>query len=199
MGKISNVLTMMQLLSTGRKYSIDELSKKIEVTPRMIRFYKEELDKTGIYIDAIRGPYGGYVLNQSIRIPQRKFNSNDVKLLNVIADQTNDDLKDALIVLTDKVKGIYQGSREEAKELELKGDVLDKYNLMNRAIKEKRKVKILYFSYNKGENERTIRPLDMFLYEEGWGVVAFCEVRNDLRHFDFKRIIKFELLEEKFI
>ena len=199
MGKISNVLTMMQLLSTGRKYSIDELSKKIEVTPRMIRFYKEELDETGIYIDTIRGPYGGYVLNQSIRIPQRKFNTNDVKLLNAIIDISNDDLKDSLTILADKVKGIYQGRFEETKELELKGDVLDKYNIMNRAIKEKRKVKILYFSYNKGENERTIRPLDMFLYEEGWGVVAFCEMRKDLRHFALKRIIKFELLEEKFI
>ena len=188
MGKISNALTMMQLLSTGRKYSIDELSKKIEVTPRMIRIYKEELDKMGIYIDTIRGPYGGYVLNQNIRIPQRKFNNNDVKLLNKIIDITSEDLKEDLIILTDKVKGIYLGSREESKELELKGDVLDKYNLMNRAIKEKRKVKILYFSYNKGENERIIRPLDMFLYEEGWGVVAFCEMRKDLRHFDFKRI-----------
>ncbi len=30
MSKISNVLTMIEYLSTGRKYSISELSKKLE-------------------------------------------------------------------------------------------------------------------------------------------------------------------------
>ena len=66
MSKISNVLSMIEYLSTGRKYSIAELSEKLEVTPRMIRVYKDEIEKAGIYIDTIKGPYGGYVLNQSI-------------------------------------------------------------------------------------------------------------------------------------
>ena len=73
MSKISNVLLMLQYLENGRKYSIKELSEKLEVSERMIRSYKEELEKVGIYIDTIMGPYGGYVLNQSIRIPSRKF------------------------------------------------------------------------------------------------------------------------------
>ena len=55
-----------------------------------------------------------------------------------------------------------------------------------------------YFSYNKGENERIIHPLDMFLYETGWGVAAFCETKNDLRHFELKRIIDINILEETF-
>ncbi|MCI8547400.1 MAG: transcriptional regulator, partial [Bacilli bacterium] len=50
MSKISNVITMLNLLSNGKKYSIDELSKILEVTPRMIRIYKNELEKSGIYI-----------------------------------------------------------------------------------------------------------------------------------------------------
>ena len=64
MSKISNVILMLQYLSNGRKYSIKELSEKLEVTPRMVRMYKDELEKAGIYIDTIMGPYGGYVLNQ---------------------------------------------------------------------------------------------------------------------------------------
>ena len=77
MSKISNVITLVELLSTGRKYSIRELSDILEVSPRMVRIYKEELEKAGIYIDTINGPYGGYVLNTSVRLPIRKFNSND--------------------------------------------------------------------------------------------------------------------------
>ena len=44
MSKLSNVLSMLQLLQNGKKYSIKELSEKLEVTPRMIRVYKEELE-----------------------------------------------------------------------------------------------------------------------------------------------------------
>ena len=77
MSKISNVILMLQYLENGRKYNIKELSDKLEVSERMIRIYKEELEKAGIYIDTLMGPYGGYVLNQNIKIPIRKFSKSD--------------------------------------------------------------------------------------------------------------------------
>ncbi len=199
MGKVSNCITMASLLSNGKKYNIDELAEKLEVTPRMIRVYKDELEKSGIYIDTVRGPYGGYVLNQTIRIPNRKFNKQDVELLSTIEKKiSNKDLKEQIIILKDKVRGLYFGSKEEKRELGLDSEVLSKYNLLNRAIKEKRKVKISYYSHNKGERDRIIHPLDMFLYETGWGCAAFCEEKNDLRHFELERIREYNLLEEKF-
>lgn len=195
MSKISNVLTMIELLSTGKKYSIQELSDILEVTPRMIRVYKDEMEKAGIYVDTVRGPYGGYVLNQSIRLPSRKFNKKDLELLNDIKNKfkLNDE---SFYVFYDKVRGTYQGSKNEY--LELKEENLDKYNILNRAIKERKKVKILYYSYNKGESERIIHPYDMFLYNNGWGCAAFCENKKDLRHFELKRIRNIELLKDNY-
>lgn len=197
MSKVSNVLTMASMLANGRKYTIEELSRELEVTPRMIRIYKDDLEKAGIYIDTIRGPYGGYVLNQSIRIPNRKFNNADVNLMKkLIEDIQNENIKEEITVLMDKIKGVYQGSKVET--YELKDSTLSKYNTLTRAIKEKRKVKILYYSYNKGENERIIRPYDMFLFKDGWGCAAFCENKQDLRHFELNRIREFELMNETF-
>ena len=172
MSKISNVITMLELLQSGRKYSINELSNKLEVSERMIRLYKEDLEKAGIYIDTIMGPYGGYVLNQSVRMPVRKFKMKDAKLLD-------------RYIATEKDKII-------------KDEIGKKYNLLTRAIKEKRKVKILYYSYGKGENERVIDPAEMFLFQDGWYCAAFCEKKQDIRHFELKRIIKYELLDEKY-
>lgn len=103
MSKISNVLTMIEYLSTGRKYSIFELSEKLEVTPRMIRVYKDEIEKAGIYIDTIKGPYSGYVLNQNVSVPKRFITPTEINIKN----------KDLL-------------------------------NLINRAIKEKRILKLIY-------------------------------------------------------
>ena len=158
MSKVSNALSMLEYLSTGKKYSIKELSDLLEVTPRMIRSYKEDLEKAGIFIDTIMGPYGGYVLNQEVKISKVR-NVNNVNL-----------------------------SKEE----------LIKYNLLTRALKEKRKVKILYDSKTAKNMYRIIHPADMFLYKDGWYCIAYCEVREDMRQFGLKDIKEIELLKEKF-
>lgn len=199
MSKISNVILFLEYLNSGKKYSIQELSEKLEVSPRMIRLYKDELEKAGIYIDTIMGPYGGYVLNRSIRLPLRRFKMKDAKLLDKYIELEQDPHeKEKLILLQDKIKGVYAGSKQEAKELNLKEETLAKYNLLTRAIKERKKVKLLYYSYDKGENERVICPAEMFLFQDGWYVAAYCLLKNDIRHFELKRIIKYEILEENF-
>ena len=145
------------------------------------------------------GPYGGYVLNQRVRMPIRKFKLKDAELLNTYITQEKDEKKkEELIILQDKIKGVYIGSKQEEQELNLKDENGKKYNLLTRAIKEKRKVKILYYSYGKGENERIIDPIEMFLFQEGWYCAAFCEKKQDIRHFELKRIIKYKLLNEKY-
>ena len=198
MSKISNVITMLQLLNSGRKYSIKELSERLEVSERMIRVYKDELEKSGIYVDTIMGPYGGYVLRQSVKMPIRKFKVKDYEILDKYISLEKDELeKEKLMLLKDKIYGIYVSSKSDDNII-TKDDNQNKYNILTRAIKEKRKVKINYYSYNKGENERVICPAEMFLFSEGWYVAAFCLRKNDIRHFELKRIISLELLDEKF-
>ncbi len=155
MSKISNVLTMLEYLSSGRKYSIKELSEKLEVTPRMIRVYKEEIEKAGIFIDTIKGPYGGYVLNQNINVPKRFITPNAINIKNK-----------------------------------------DLFNLINRAIKEKRKCFIEYYSKDeKSASKRTIHPYDLILLGNEWGVAAYCEKKQEIRHFYINRIKSIEILE----
>lgn len=194
MSKISNVILMLEYLESGRKYTIKELSERLEVSERMVRVYKDELEKAGIYIDTIMGPYGGYVLNQSIRIPKRKFTKEDYNFLKYLDVKKED--REKLERIADKVHGVYFGSKSE--NIELKNDIKNYFNILTKAIKENRKVLINYYSYTSGNHDRIIHPFDMFLYDSGWGCAAFCEKRNDLRHFELKRINSIKLLEEKF-
>lgn len=155
MSKISNVLTMLEYLSSGKKYSITELSEKLEVTPRMIRVYKDEIEKAGIYIDTIKGPYGGYVLNQNINVPKRFITPNEINVKN--------------------------------KEF---------FNLISRSIKEKRKCFIEYYSKNElNISKRTIHPYDLILLGNEWGVAAYCESKEEIRHFYINRIKTIKLSE----
>lgn len=158
MSKVSNVLTMLEYLTSGRKYSIKELSERLEVSPRMIRVYKDELEKAGIYIDTIKGPYGGYVLNQNIKVPQRFITPNEIQ--------------------------------NENKEI---------YNLVNRAIKEKRKCKIKYLSKdNKKISVRIIHPFNLILLGSSWRVASYCEKKQEIRHFYLNRMQEIILLDENY-
>ncbi len=155
MSKISNVLAMLEYLSSGKKYSIAELSEKLEVTPRMIRVYKDEIEKAGIYIDTIKGPYGGYVLNQNINVPKRFITPNSINVKN----------KDFL-------------------------------NLINRAIKDKRKCFIEYYSKDREKtSKRIIHPYNLILLGNEWGVAAYCEKKQEIRHFYINRIKTIKILE----
>ena len=158
MAKLSNLIMMINLLKNGRKYSIKELSEKLEVSPRMIRVYKDEIEKAGIYIDTIKGPYGGYVLNQNINVPKRFITPNTIDVKNK-----------------------------------------DFFNLINRAIKEKRKCLIEYYTKNKKEtSNRIIHPYDLILLGSEWGVAAYCEKKQEIRHFYINRIKNIKLLEENY-
>ena len=160
----------------------------------MVRLYKEELEKAGIYIDTIMGPYGGYVLNQSIRVPSRKFSYSDYKFLHNLKVDEKD--REKLDLIADKVRGVFFDFKNEKTKLDehTKGY----YNTLTRAIKERRKVLINYYSFTHGNQDRVIHPLDMFLYNSGWGCAAFCELKQDLRHFELKRINDIKLLDETF-
>jgi predicted DNA-binding transcriptional regulator YafY len=203
MGKISNVFTMLQLLNNNKKYTIKELSERLEVSERMIRLYKDDLEKSGIYIDTIRGPYGGYVLNQQLNLPPRGFNKYDVKLLKsieeILRQNNNFNMHLELLNLIDKVEGIYKGGRKnkQANSLTI-GDDKEKYNTLTRAIKEMKKVLINFISIDGTSIERVIHPCDMYLYNNRWYVCAFCELRGEMRHFSLDRITDHHILEQKY-
>lgn len=194
MGKIGNAITMLNLLSTGKKYSVSELASILEVSERMVRCYKEDLEKAGIYIDTIYGPTGGYILNQTVKIPIRKFTANDYQfLLNLDVDKKD---KDKIKDIAEKIRGVYVAAK--LKHDDIFDGEKNIYNKLDRAIKESRKVRIKYYSNDKSESERIIHPLDLFYTSSSWAVAAYCELRNDLRHFELKRIKEIEILKETF-
>ena len=62
MSKVANMLNMLQILKDGQVHGIKDLAQKLEVSERMIRQYKLELEQVGIYIKSTTGKYGGYQL-----------------------------------------------------------------------------------------------------------------------------------------
>lgn len=87
MSKISNMLNMLQILKDEKVHSIQELSEKIEVSVRMIRHYKVELEQAGIYIKSTTGKYGGYQIEKE---------NNFLKLEDIVKEEMYIIMKNAI-------------------------------------------------------------------------------------------------------
>ncbi len=62
---------------------------------------------------------------------------------------------------------------------------------------KRKKIKIIYNSPYKGtRSERTINPVHMILYMGNWHLIAYCEMKGDIRDFLLSRIDIAEILEE---
>ena len=115
------------------------------------------------------GPYGGYVLKLSIKIPTRKFTKADYDFLRNLHVDEND--KNQLELLADKVRGMYFETKDEG--IELKDELKTNYNLLTRAIKEKRKVKIIIIHINT----------EIWIGLSTHMICSYIIVVGDVRHF----------------
>lgn len=199
MSKLSNVLLMLQLLQNGRKYSVKELAEKIEVSQRMIRRYKEELEYAGIFIDTIKGHYGGYVLNKDINIPYLNLNNNDMEVITKVSKLISDsNLKQGLNDINSKIT-LNLNNKENNHKLKISNNSeLNVFNKINNAYKNNLKIKIKYYNLQHGESVRTVYPLGLYLFQNEWWVSAYWEEKDDMRQFHLKRIIDCEIMDTKF-
>ena len=160
MSKIYNALAMLDILSNKRKYKIKELSEKLELSPRMVRYYKEQLERMGYYIESTSGLDGGYQLISDVYLPKISISKYDIELLNGIKDAT------------DK----------------------EKYEIFNNSIKNNNRIQISYISLKNTISDRIIQPCEIFKHKDKLYVAAFCELRGEIRHFEFKRIRSIKVL-----
>ena len=193
MGKLSNMMYMVDLLNTGNIYTLKDLSEKIGVSERMIRYYKNEICDNGIAIESFKGPNGGYFMIDRIK-NYTSINKYDIQLLeNIYNLLLNNDFEylDKLRELLDKLKKMYSIYDEKSRyisniNLNTPGEI---EKLVENAINKNDKIEIVYNDIDGGQSKRVIHPLNLFKYKDNYYVTAFCELRNDIRHFELSRII----------
>ena len=192
MGKISNAIKMLNYLNTGNKYNVKQLSEKLGISERMVRYYKNELEEAGISIETFMGPDGGYYILKTNE-PYNQFNKYDLELLEDVYNklkEINYSNIDKLEKLISKIKHLSDIEEEKSKYF-ITNKIEDNskmYFTLNKAIANKERILILYKNLKGVWKERYIHPMHIFKYENKFYVTAFCELRNDIRHFEFSRI-----------
>ena len=163
MSKISNAIQMLNYLNTGNKYSVKELSEKIGITERMVRYYKAELEQAGIPIETFMGPNGGYyILNTKNQY--NHFNKYDIQLLeniNIMLEKMEYENIDKYKKIINKIKFASDIAEEKSKYFlyNMAEDKSELYFVLNDAILNKLAIKILYRNLNQEWQERVVHPL----------------------------------------
>lgn len=180
MGKLGNTLAMLKILETGRKFTVKELAEKIEVSPRMIKTYKAELEQAGIYIDTINGIYGGYIYNHKNNYDV-SFNINDVSCLEKIIPLLEN--KNDAEQLLEKIKTIVIYSDGSSIEKQDSQELKNKYNIISKAIKNNIDLEIEYNNKNK-----IVTPHNMSFYKDFIYLTGYSKTDKDLRTYNLSEI-----------
>ena len=197
------MLKMIKILKDEKIHNRKDLAEKIEISPRMVKQYKNELEQAGIYIESKRGINGGYYLNKELNNIDIGLTYQELIKLKEIEQYFNDDQDFKKIIgkiIESYEKNINEADLKKINRIQELGKInlKDTYLSLRKAINRKNKVKIKYYSNDSGLNDRVIHPADMFYYLEEWYVAAFCEKRNAIRLFKLNDIQEYEILDDKY-
>ena len=155
----------------------------------MVRVYKDELEKEGIYIDTHLGKNGGYQLKSKIELPSILFNQHDIELMNSLKfkltdrDDLNkiDELKNKIVTYCNLVDNEYNFLDDSKKYI---------LECIKDSISKNKSIKIEYYSKGILKN-RIVHPRQIYMYDNMvMIVVQYSEDSSDIRHLNLNRIEK---------
>src|SRR6201981_3450937 len=196
------------LRTTPHPVTAAALAEQLEVTVRTI--YRDIAALQGSRVPIEGAPGLGYVLRRGFDLPPLMFTTEEVdaiaigvRLLRRLRDPKPRQAAEsgrgqlALVVppplQSQLVKAplyVSDGGAPAISGIDLSG--------LRNAIRESRKLAIAYVDEEGRRTERTIWPIAMAYYVDVTLVGAWCELRNDFRHFRVDRILTSHLLDERF-
>lgn len=185
MSKLSNILSMLKLLENGRIYKIKELADLLECSERSIRTYKEELEKSGIYVESISGRYGGYYISSNYDIMYfniNKLDLNNLENLYLKLYRNNIDNIEVLSNIIDKLRYQLIFSSNKSKKTNTDKYVY-KYDMFSNAISKKQTLSIRY--KNKIYD---FLPQSLYVYSDDYFVTGINIQINQIRTYNLNDV-----------
>lgn len=194
----------------GRRLAItaDDLAEELGGSTRTIYRDVGALQSTGAPINGEAGV--GYMLDPSYQLSPIMFEPDEVQALlaglRIAATATDDDLAAAgtraetkiRAVLNDQALARADRSPYVAPFIAEDMNLRDHHRTIRKACEERRKLKMEYGDKGKALTTRTIWPIALLPWQSVWTFYAWCELREDHRHFRVSRIKGLVTLEDRF-
>ena len=192
----------------GQPMTAAAIAERLEVTVRTVYRDMATLQARRIPIEGAAGL--GYVLRRGFDLPPLMFTADEIDAITVgarlvrrlrdpgLRHAADSVLAKVTTVLPKALRGgitsapffVSHGSAEEPTGIDL--------SELRRAIRETRKVQIVYSDAQERRSNRTVWPIAMAYYVDVTVLGAWCELRSDFRHFRAERIVTSDILADVF-
>jgi predicted DNA-binding transcriptional regulator YafY len=207
--RADRLFDIIQVLRTAKRpVTAAALAAELEVTIRTVYRDVATLQARRVPIEGAAGL--GYVLRRGYDLPPLMFTTDELdaiavgaRLVRRIRDPGLQQAAEAVLskigtVLPEALRPqvlsapffVSDGSAETPAGIDLAE--------VRSAIRDTRKLRITYDDEKGRRTRRTIWPIAMAYYVDVTLIGAWCELRNDYRHFRVERIVTSALLEEHF-
>ncbi|MCP4319849.1 MAG: YafY family transcriptional regulator [Hyphomicrobiales bacterium] len=202
MARSTRMLDIIQILrNASRPMTAQEVADVLEVTKRTI--YRDIASLQSIRVP-IEGEAGiGYIMRPGLDLPPINFDTEEAEAITVglamIARTGDRGLKQAAARVARKLSDATALSEslfsstwgpEEPQTVDL--------SKIRSAIRSEVKIEISYRDSDGQISTRHIRPIAVIYHSEAIVVAAWCELRNDFRHFRPDRILDYTILSDSF-
>lgn len=208
MRRADRLFDIIQRLRSARgPLTAAAIAEQLEVTVRTVYRDIAALQARRVPIEGAAGI--GYVLRRGFDLPPLMFTTEEVdaivtgvRLLRRLRDPKLQEAADSVLakvgtVLPEQLRALLEapmyvssGSTPSAKGVDLAE--------VRSAIHASRKLRIAYLDAQDRRTQRTIWPIAMAYYIDVTLIAAWCELRNDFRHFRVDRITRSTPLQERF-
>jgi len=210
----TRLLSMLFLFQSRRKWTVAELSDELMVSDRTVHRYIGMLEEMGIPLYSERGPYGGFSLLRTYKLPPLLFTPEEATVLymgsRLVSDIWGKPFQDAVTGVTAKLDNVLPDDiRQEVQRAQrslavLTGAARD-YAPFHDLMAELRdcmaagqRVLIHYHSFSRVETKRKVDPYGLSFRWGNWYLIGFCHLRREMRTFRIDRINKCKALNETF-
>jgi predicted DNA-binding transcriptional regulator YafY len=204
MARTDRLLDLLQRLRTYR-YAVtaDALSRELGVSVRTVYRDIETLQAQGAPIEGEAGV--GYVLRPGFTLPPLMFSVEEIEALVLgvswVADRADQALAGAARNLVAKIKAVLPSPLRQELEATtlLVGPAVQPAAVpdataaaLRKAVRDETKLSLTYRDDKGNATERTVWPFALGYFDSVLVMLAWCELRQDLRSFRADRIVSLQ-------
>lgn len=208
MRRADRLFQIIQLLRHDRAITARKLGEQLAVSERTIYRDIQDLSLSGVPITGETGV--GYRLLQGFHLPPLMFNEEELAALLIgvrmvqawtdpmLARAANHAMLKIEHVTPERLKPELERQDILVPDFPSNNEVADELLMIRTAVKQQNKISFHYVRADGLDSQRTVLPLGLFYWGKVWTLVAWCELRDDFRHFRLDRMTQLTLLAEFF-
>ncbi|MCS3429559.1 YafY family protein [Klebsiella sp. BIGb0407] len=206
MTRTERLFELLQILRAQRyPVTASTLSERLGISLRSIYRDIKTLQHQGLRIEGGAGI--GYIVKSDFHLPPLNLSHDEINAitlgLNWVSHNTDSDFKNTARNVLAKIHAVIPGELKSLIESQSyltgpseKNEVF--FEEIRNAISKRKKVKIKYCDKKDVHSSRIIWPVALVYMESCWLLAAWCEMRNDFRHFRTDKIEEIVQLDSTF-